>query len=76
SVISERKEPKIVIAPTGTLKPPKIIIKPTNNVVRNRDRTIPKVSAIPSPEIKGDRMIVFQPQALGAEERMEKPPLK
>uniref|UniRef100_A0A6V7JNL0 Uncharacterized protein n=1 Tax=Bracon brevicornis TaxID=1563983 RepID=A0A6V7JNL0_9HYME len=47
----DRHEPQIVIAPAaGTLKQPKIIIKPTTNSHRYRERNIPKVSAIPSPE--------------------------
>ncbi|XP_044583512.1 uncharacterized protein LOC123264341 [Cotesia glomerata] len=55
SVISERKEPKIVIAPSGTLRPPKIIIKPSTKFERKRERAIPKVSAIPSPEILSEK---------------------
>ncbi|XP_034947320.1 uncharacterized protein [Chelonus insularis] len=46
----DRKNPKVIIAPTGTLEQPKIIIKPTSNLGRSRERNIPKVSAIPSPE--------------------------
>ncbi|XP_008543110.1 uncharacterized protein LOC103568161 [Microplitis demolitor] len=84
NVIGERKEPKIIIAPTGTVKGPKIIIKPTTNVTRNRERIIPKVSAIPSPEIQTvvnvDKIFGVAGSSAASKgsdtERMEKPPLK
>lgn len=86
---SIQKEPKIIITPrivntpdinppTGTQKQPKIIIKPTTNNPRNRERNIPKVSAIPSPEVQNFVIQNTELDTKGAEQNMkqEKPPIK
>lgn len=74
----DKKECKIIIAPTGSnLKQPKIIIKPTINLQKNRERNIPKVSAIPSPDVHNVHLA--EPLAQGidtVDSGSEKPPIK
>ncbi|XP_044006502.1 uncharacterized protein LOC122851385 isoform X2 [Aphidius gifuensis] len=72
------KEQKIISPSTGTLKQPKIIIKPTTNTMRNRERNIPKVSAIPSPEVQN---YIYQnpdmdTKGIDNDVKMEKPTIK
>lgn len=85
----ERHEPKIIITPkdskhsatVSNIKQPKIIIKPTTNVQRSREqRNIPKVSAIPSPEVQNFQNTEKDTKGpdlpVDATPRSEKPPIK
>ncbi|XP_015109365.1 uncharacterized protein LOC107036135 [Diachasma alloeum] len=70
------RDPMIVISPTSSVKQPKIIIKPTTNVSRNRERNIPKVSAIPSPEVEQLQNSERDTKGVDVVKSSEKPPIK
>uniref|UniRef100_A0A0C9S0Z6 NLGN4Y protein n=1 Tax=Fopius arisanus TaxID=64838 RepID=A0A0C9S0Z6_9HYME len=72
----DSRDPTIVIAPSSSMKQPKIIIKPTTNVSRNRERNIPKVSAIPYPEVQHLPNNERDTKGVDVGKSSEKPPIK